>query len=240
MTALASTLNALGEAAFPAAFSAFCHAATGADLCVVYTVEAGAPTDNLLRGGALAGPVVTPRIEHYLCEAWRADPCRSALSAPTDAITRLSPERMRARAYRRFFYDDLGIGDRLALSTVAGSARYHVNLYRRGESFADGARDWLREQAPILGALVHRHRTLRRVDPFAVARDAMLVRGLSPREIDVCLMILDDVPELYIADQLDLSPHSVVTYRRRAYLKLGVASRAGLRRLVTRQGDRRR
>jgi len=62
----------------------------------------------------------------------------------------------------------------------------------------------------------------------------MIVRGLSPREIDVCLMILDDVPELYIADQLDLSLHSVVTYRRRAYLKLGVASRAALRRLVTR------
>ena len=58
--------------------------------------------------------------------------------------------------------------------------------------------------------------------------------GLSPREIDVRLMILDDVPELYIADQLDLSLHTVVTYRRRAYLKLGVASRAALRRRVAR------
>jgi DNA-binding CsgD family transcriptional regulator len=240
MTALASTLNALGEATFPAAFSAFCHVATSADLCVVYTVDAGAPTDSLLHGGPLAGPAVTPRIERYLGEAWRADPCRSALSAPADTVTRLWPRRMRARAYRRFFYDELGIGDRLALSAVAGNARYHVNLYRRSESFADSARDWLREQAPILGALVHRHRTLRRADSFTVARETMIVRGLSPREIDVCLMILDDVPELYIADQLDLSPHSVVTYRRRAYLKLGVASRAALRRLVTRQGDIRR
>ena len=234
MTALATALSALGEADFPAAFSDFCRAATGADLCVVYAVEDGVPVDNVLRGGALAGPAVTPRVERYLREAWRADPCRSALSMSADAVARLSPRRMLARAYRRYFYDGLDIGERLALSTVAGGERYHINLYRRGESFAEGARDWLGEQAPVLGALIDRHRRLRRADPFAIARETMILRGLSPREIDVCLMILDDVPELYIADQLDLSLHTVVTYRRRAYLKLGVTSRAGLRRRVAR------
>lgn len=234
MSSLANALNALGEAGFHAAFSDLCHQATGADLCVVYAVEHGVPVDSVLRAGTLAGPAVTSRVERYVREAWRADPCRAALSGPTDAIVGLSPRRMRARAYRRFFYDDLDIGERLALSTVAGNARYHVNLYRRRETFTDGARDWLRDQASILGALVDRHRVLRRADPFAIARETMRLRGLSPREIDVCLMILDDVPELYIADQLDLSPHSVVTYRRRAYLKLGIASRTQLRRLVTR------
>jgi len=233
MTALATALNALGEADFPAAFSAFCHAATGADLCVVYAIEDGAPVDNVLRGGVMISPAVTPRVERYLREAWRADPCRGALHA-SETVTRLSPRHMRARAYRRFFYDGLDIGDRLALSTVAGGERYHINLYRRGESFADNARGWLSDQAPVLGALVDRHRALRRVDPFAIARETMIGRGLSPREIDVCLMILDDVPELYIADQLDLSLHTVVTYRRRAYLKLAVTSRAALRRRVAR------
>lgn len=234
MTALATALRALGEADFPTAFSDFCRAATGADLCVVYAVEDGVPLVPVLRGGALAGPAVTPRVERYLREAWRVDPCRGALSASTGAVTRLSPRGMRARAYRRFFYDDLDIDDRLALSTVAGGARYCINLYRRGEAFAEAARGWLKDEAPVLGALVDRHRALRRIDPFADARETMIVRGLSPREIDVCLMILDDVPELYIADQLDLSLHTVVTYRRRAYLKLGVASRAALRRRVTR------
>jgi DNA-binding CsgD family transcriptional regulator len=234
MSALASALNALGEATFPAAFSDFCRSATAADLCVAYTVRDGVPVDSVLRGGGLAGPAVTPRIERYLRDAWRDDPCRGALGAADGAVVRLSPRRVRARAYRRFFYDDLEIGDRLVLSTVAGNARYHINLYRRGEAFADGARGWLGDQAPVLGALVDRHRTLRRADPFVIARQTMTMRGLSPREIDVCLMILDDVPELYIADQLDLSPNSVVTYRRRAYRKLGVVSRAALRRLVTR------
>ncbi|MGE0421462.1 MAG: LuxR C-terminal-related transcriptional regulator [Reyranellaceae bacterium] len=177
---------------------------------------------------------MTPRIERYLRAAWREDPCRDGLRARSDSVTRLSPGSLRRRAYRRFFYDGLDITDRLALSTVAGGGRYHINLYRRGESFAETARGWLGDQAPILGALVDRHRVLRRVDPFAIARETMALNGLSPREIDVCLMILDDVPELYIADQLDLSLHTVVTYRRRAYLKLGVASRAGLRRRVAR------
>jgi DNA-binding CsgD family transcriptional regulator len=234
MTALAIALSALGETDFPTAFSDFCRSATGADLCVVYAVEDGVPVAHVLRGGALAGPAVTPRVERYLREAWRADPCRGALSASDHAVARLSPRRMHARAYRRFFYDGLDIGERLALSTIAGGERYHINLYRRGESFADGARGWLADQAPVLGALVDRHRTLHRIDPFAIARESMNARGLSPREIDVCLMILDDVPEIYIADQLDLSLHTVVTYRRRAYLKLGVTSRAALRRRVTR------
>lgn len=234
MSPLASALTALGEANFPAAFSDLCHRATGADLCVVYAVEDGVPVDNVLRGGTLAGPAVTPRVERYLREAWRTDPCRAALATSSGALVRLSPKSMRARAYRRFFYDDLGIGDRLALSTVAGGSRYHVNLYRRGATFNEGARDWLRDQGSILGALVDRHHVLHRADPFVIARETMTQRRLSPREIDVCLMILDDVPELYIADQLDLSPHSVVTYRRRAYLKLGVTSRAALRRLVAR------
>jgi DNA-binding CsgD family transcriptional regulator len=234
MSPLATALNALGEAKFPAAFSDLCHHATGADLCVVYAVEHGVPVDSVLCAGTLAGPAVTPRVERYLREAWRTDPCRAALATSSDALIRLSPKSMRARTYRRFFYDDLGIGDRFALSTVAGGGLYHINLYRRAATFAEGARDWLRDQASILGALVDRHRVLHRADPFVIARETMTRRGLSAREIDVCLMILDDVPELYIADQLDLSPHSVVTYRRRAYLKLGVTSRAALRRLVAR------
>jgi DNA-binding CsgD family transcriptional regulator len=234
MTALATALGALGEAGFPAAFSDFCRTATGADLCVIYAVDGGVPVDNVLRGGVLAGPAVTPRIERYLREAWRDDPCRGVLGGSSDSVTRLSPRSLRQRAYRRFFYDGLDIGDRLALSTMAGTGRYHINLYRRGEPFAEAARGWLGDQAPILGVLVDRHYALRRADPFAIARETMALRGLSPREIDICLMILDDVPELYIADQLDLSLHTVVTYRRRAYLKLGVASRAALRRRVTR------
>jgi DNA-binding CsgD family transcriptional regulator len=234
MTALATALNALGEADFATVFGDFCRAATGADLCVVYAVEDGVPVDNVLRGGALAGPAVTPRVERYLREAWRDDPCRIALRSASGTVTRLSPGHMRSQAYRRFFYDGLDIGERLALSTVAGRDRYYINLYRCGEAFAESARGWLGDQAPVLAALVDRHRALRRIDPFAIAREIMNARGLSPREIDVCLMILDDVPELYIADQLDLSQHTVVTYRRRAYLKLGVTSRAALRRRVAR------
>ena len=234
MTGLASALGALGEAEFPAAFNDFCHRAIGCDLCVVYAVKDGVPVQSILLAGGLDGSAVMARVERYMRQAWRDDPCRTALSMSSNATAQLTPKLVRARAYRRFFYDALDIGDRLALSTVAGIGHYHINLYRRGTTFADGARDWLRGQASVLSALVDRHRALRRADPFAVARQTMSLRGLSPREIDVCLMILDDVPELYIADQLDLSPHTVVTYRRRAYFKLGVASRAGLRRLVAR------
>ena len=51
---------------------------------------------------------------------------------------------------------------------------------------------------------------------------------LSARETQIVKGIFDDLKDLGIAEQLQISPHTVHTYIQRIYQKLSVASRAEL------------
>ena len=59
---------------------------------------------------------------------------------------------------------------------------------------------------------------------------------LSPRELQVLMMILDGKKGQFISDALCLSPKTVSTYRQRLYEKLGVDSDVGLTKLAYRHG----
>ena len=50
--------------------------------------------------------------------------------------------------------------------------------------------------------------------------------GLSNREVEVVLHIAGGLPKQEIADQMGVSPATADTFRRRAYIKLGVKSAA--------------
>lgn len=49
--------------------------------------------------------------------------------------------------------------------------------------------------------------------------------NLSPREREIVRMIIKGLPNKYIAHVLDISPHTVATYMKRIFAKLGVNSR---------------
>jgi DNA-binding CsgD family transcriptional regulator len=51
---------------------------------------------------------------------------------------------------------------------------------------------------------------------------------LSERERQICLGVLGGKKAELIAGDLGLSPATIVTYRRRAYAKLGISSRGDL------------
>ena len=55
----------------------------------------------------------------------------------------------------------------------------------------------------------------------AVARELRL----SARERQIMKRLFDDVPEVVIADELGISPHTVHTHLERLYHKIGVGSR---------------
>ena len=65
--------------------------------------------------------------------------------------------------------------------------------------------------------------------------DAPLAQ-LSPRELQVLMMILDGQRTQDISDALCLSPKTVSTYRQRLYEKLGVESDVGLTKFAYRHG----
>lgn len=59
-----------------------------------------------------------------------------------------------------------------------------------------------------------------------------LDRGLTPRELDVCVRSLLGMTAEGTALDLDIKQSSVVTYRKRAYVRLGISSQSELFRLL--------
>lgn len=58
--------------------------------------------------------------------------------------------------------------------------------------------------------------------------DLRTLLNLSPREMEVSLLVLRGCSEAKVASMLSCSPHTVHTHLRRAYLKLGVSKRSAL------------
>ncbi|MFC6668732.1 response regulator transcription factor [Marinobacterium aestuariivivens] len=63
----------------------------------------------------------------------------------------------------------------------------------------------------------------------------MLSASLSEREAQICEMILQGHTAKTIGRRLSLSENSVVTYRKRAYRKLGISRKSELIELLHRQ-----
>lgn len=58
--------------------------------------------------------------------------------------------------------------------------------------------------------------------------DLRTLLNLSPREMEISLLVLHGCSEAKIASMLSCSPHTVHTHLRRTYLKLGVSKRSAL------------
>lgn len=133
----------------------------------------------------------------------RIDPQTSPMSAP----------------YRARFYSDPGLDGKWAVLAAGEGLRLAINLYRRD------MHDWQPEETilRVLARLALLHFAQR--DAGGVP-DALM--ALSERERDVCLGVLAGKKAEVIANDLGVAPTSVVTYRRRAYDKLGISSRGEL------------
>ena len=120
-------------------------------------------------------------------------------------------------AYRARFFDRPGIRDKTAVLVAGRWLRITVNFYWRG-----GAR-----VADTVARLLARLALLHfEADPEPGLPSPL--SALSGREREVCLGILAGRKAEAIAHAMGVTPHSVVTYRRRAYAKLGIHSRAAL------------
>lgn len=121
--------------------------------------------------------------------------------------------------YRARFYEAPGLSGKLSVLAAGERLRLAVNLYRRD------AAGWPEVEAvlPVVGrlALLHFERRVAGAVP-----DALM--ALSERERAVCLGVLEGKKAELIAHDLGVAPTSVITYRRRAYGKLGISSRGEL------------
>lgn len=212
-------LAALGTEAFAPAFADFVET-LGIDQIMVFAINADHARCLLSRHfsrAALAGQLA----ETYLDGWYLEDPLLPDLRAAApgtvtlcrfDGIeARMSPE------YRRIFFDAPGLLTKTTLLAVGTRLRLFVSLYQTG---TDRPAPDLARLAGRL-ALMHFEASGQSTTPPALA-------VLSTRERAVCLGILSGQKAEAIAADLNVAPSTVITYRKRAYAKLGITSRTSL------------
>lgn len=214
-------LEALGSDTFAPVFADFVET-LGVDQLMVFSIEDEAARCLLSRhfaNAALAGELAAA----YLDGGYMNDPLLPALkqSAKGTVQLRRLDDIMPAMddAYHQRSFDAPGLKAKTTVLAVGETLRLFVSFYS-AEPTGEACDPDLAQLAGRL-ALLHFERALDTGIPAPLA-------VLSDREQAVCLGILKGRKAEAIAADLGVASSSVVTYRKRAYSKLGVSSRAGL------------
>lgn len=153
------------------------------------------------------------REDPLLPELMRIEAGETRLRRMGDIISGMSPE------YIEIFFNQPGFAGKTTVLAAGSARRLMVNFYRA----ETGGRELDEALVSLVARLVLVHYQTQPATNYPAC-----LAALSERERQVCLGVLDGKKTELIAGDLDLSPATIVTYRRRAYEKLGISSRGGL------------
>lgn len=185
----------------------------------------------------------------YRRHFWRRDSTylglKGRLCGYKAVVSCLPAEQISDPRFRRELIVDQGLAGRALLVGERGGALYGLSMFRRREAgfFSADERSAIDSMSDLLVSLVAKHaQTLLRQNsvsrllscvPELESAFAAAGARLSERECQVCARIVYGLAMKEIARDLGVTPESVVTYRKRAFLRLDVADRAALlRRLL--------
>jgi DNA-binding CsgD family transcriptional regulator len=235
---IAPAVLAIGRRSFPQVLIEVLRRTADVGHCMVFTFDGERSTRCLLDIGNI--PTGADLGVAYAGHFHRADPNRETIfRAREDSMPIVLPtfaRRMYDDRYRKIFFEDSEIVDKFATAIWVERSCFYVNFYRTTPQgrFARAQIERLTQLSPGIGAAVARHFQDQAVahardrDPFArlaeaFASHAPLTR-LTEREKDVCLRILAGFSSEAISADLGIGLHSTLTYRKRAYDKLGISS----------------
>ncbi len=237
--AFAPAVAALGTAAFAAELLAALNRILPVDHLSLMRFEDRARPPVLESAVWRGGEHVAEVQRAYLGGLYRHDP-NLRLAASGVRLLRLHRDAIADRAYRDACYVRAGLIERLTVAIGDAGRLIALNLYRREPSGAFSAQEAkaIEDHAQFLGALAAKHvgmlgallRSRDRADRVAAlaARLHALDARLTGRELDVLARVLIGMTSEGIALDLAISRNTVLTYRKRAYGRLGVTSQAEL------------
>lgn len=191
-----------------------------------------------------AKPIARTIADKYLKHYWNHDPANvicSGNAAPRyELAVRVYSNDINHDAYRRDCYSSVDLVDRLSIIRRSSNETFRLNLYRSAQRgrFAPGEVDSVLENADLMFALIAKHDEQRlacsETDKLetAVRRLQRAAPRLTARERDVCMGIVQGRSSEAIAIALGISINTVLTYRKRAYARLGISSHNELMRLA--------
>jgi DNA-binding CsgD family transcriptional regulator len=231
---------AIGRPDFPSVLIDTLRRQAGVGHCMVFALTRAGATQCLLDAGNI--PIGADLGAAYAGQFHESDPNRDALFEAETSAPIMLPSfapRMYGARYRKIFFNDSDIVDKCATAIWTGDTCFYVNFYRVTSQgrFADAERARLQAIAPAIGASVARHfQQAATPDQNLAALFATRapLSALSPREQEVCRRILLGFSSEAISQALGISLHSTLTYRKRAYERLGISSQNELFSIVLR------
>lgn len=239
----------VGRSAFPDALMAHLRRVAAVDHCMVFAFANDRDAQCLLTAGdiAIGDDLGAAYAGHFHAN----DPNKEVIfQRPCDSNAVLMPfveRRMYRRDYRKLFFDDSGIVDKFATALWHEGICIYANFYRleAGGRYTERQVNALNRASPKVVAAITRHcqlalesRSRDRSDGLGLLVQAFArppLDALTSRERDVCMSILQGLSSEAIAGRLGISLNSVLTYRRRAYQRLGITSQNELFSLVMAQ-----
>jgi DNA-binding CsgD family transcriptional regulator len=231
--ALAPTVLAIGQPSFPRALIGSLREVANVGHCMVFAFEEERSVrcpfglGNIGIGDELGAA--------YAGHFYAADPNRETIleqrSAQHPIVLPSFSRRMYSDNYRKLFFEDSRIVDKIAAAYWVGRTCFYVNFYRTLDQgkFTRSQAARLAGLAPVLTAIVARHcqtediaSTAEKLEKLFATADRFT--ALTAREKEVCLRILSGYSAEAISAELGVSLHSTLTYRKRAYEKLGISS----------------
>lgn len=132
-------------------------------------------------------------------------------------------------AYRQRFYSKAQLGEKFAMFSTdeeSGHA-FYINFYRDSKKpFDEHELERLTEGRSLICALLLRH--FRMENEHRGALQPLLAAGLSEREAQICELITKGHTAKTMARKLGVAESSIITFRKRAYKKLGIERKSQL------------
>ena len=238
---LAGLINQLGQPRFPALLLETLQPLVPAASFSVYRTGLHS-VPQLFLSGSLGVPDTTRDCWHaYLSGPYRSDRTliNETLNDEHPLLCHLTAQEVPAQ-HRARVYEAHGVAERVSVVQARDDGLFAVNFYRHQHQvpFSDGQVADFETLAPALLALARKHIVFGGAceTPASTPKEKLLALqpALTPRELEVCLRLLQGMTYDGIASDLGLGVPSVKTYRNRAFDRLGIHFRNELFALVLR------
>jgi DNA-binding CsgD family transcriptional regulator len=247
LACLGELTRALGSRSFEEQLVDVLNRVLPIDHCVVFT-HSDDGVEHLFTHGKMPAARAQELADDYVRQYHAHDPVFREFTdggdGRTDHVRPLDLDRDYDPAYRNHFFDRNDLIDKTSTIGRVEEGAVLCNFYRMGASgtYSSDDRRRLEHILPLVTALIAAHyRLVRKLPPGGAeppelrSRTRSLVHTivgkrvapfdrLTAREREVCERIVLGYTSIGIGLDLDIALSSVLTYRKRAYAKLGIGT----------------
>jgi DNA-binding CsgD family transcriptional regulator len=232
---LCEVVKSIGTDAYGNACFALLEKVLNAEHWALFRFRSGSPLKCVATGSGHHKTAAKENIDRFVVHCHNSDPSLRAVSKKSGApiLTKMAIDDIEDPQYRHCF-ELTHVRERVSLFSWVGGDLYQLSVFRgpRKNSFSPDEMNFFAALAKLLLATAEKHEILighpeatpRHLNIEGIERLLKLrAPALSARECEVCARAVAGKTIEGTSLDLDVSRTSVITYRQRAYQKLGIS-----------------